>query len=145
MADTLRVDLRYRPLRVAWVIGPDDIGAFRAAVRLSHTLWGGRYNPIIPVSRQEAGDFVELFQPDLIIDVGDHADAKAFSAQYPHLAPPFFPDELFLHDSDGAGRCHLLDVHNERVEGDLGVNIRGSSIEECARITVALYLVESAA
>lgn len=45
--DTLRVDICYRPLRIGWVIQSGDVSAFRQAVKLSHTLWGGRFNPIL--------------------------------------------------------------------------------------------------
>jgi type I restriction enzyme R subunit len=46
--DTLRVDICYRPLRIAWVIKSGDFEAFRQAVKLSYTLWGGFLNFLIP-------------------------------------------------------------------------------------------------
>lgn len=51
--DTLRVDICYRPLRVGWVIKLGDTDAFRQAVKFSHTLWGGRFNPILMADRED--------------------------------------------------------------------------------------------
>ena len=45
--DTLRVDICYRPLRLAWVIRRGDFESLRRIFRVSHTLWGGRSNPVI--------------------------------------------------------------------------------------------------
>ena len=50
--DTIRVDICYRPLRIGWAIRAGDIDAFRQAVRLSYTLWGGRFNSIIVVDKE---------------------------------------------------------------------------------------------
>lgn len=47
--ETIRVNICYRPLRIAWALHSRDREAFREAVRLTHTLWGGRFNPIIMV------------------------------------------------------------------------------------------------
>jgi hypothetical protein len=45
--DTGRVNICYRPLRVCWAIADGDAGAFRKAVRLPHTMWGGRFDRIV--------------------------------------------------------------------------------------------------
>ena len=51
--ETARVDICYRPLRIAWAIHSTDKDGFRQAVCLSHTLWGGRFNPIVMADRPE--------------------------------------------------------------------------------------------
>jgi hypothetical protein len=69
--DTARVDICYRPLRVAWAIHSGDREGFRRAVRLTHTLWGGRFNPIVMADRvDEARRLMDLFRVDLIVAVG---------------------------------------------------------------------------
>ena len=69
--NTIRVDICYRPLRIGLAIRSDDIDAFRQAVRLSHTLWGGRFNPILIVDREEeAKRLIDLFRVDLIWPIG---------------------------------------------------------------------------
>jgi hypothetical protein len=110
--ETLRVDICYRPLRIAWAIGSDDRAAFRSAVRLSHTMRGGRFNPIVMVGRPDADDIVECFRADLVIPVGVSDAARAFADRYSHLAVPFFPDILFLRDPGRTTLAHVLDIHN---------------------------------
>jgi len=110
--DTLRVDICYRPLRIAWAIGPDDRAAFRSAVRMSHTMRGGRFNPIVVVGRQDADDIIECFRADLVIPVGESEAAKAFADRYSHLRAPFFPSDLFLRDRGRTSYAHVLDIHN---------------------------------
>ncbi len=111
-ADTVRVDICYRPLRVAWAISSEDREAFRQAVRFSHTLWGGRFNPIVAVDRPEAADLIELYRADMIVPVGDSDEVRKFAESFPHLMKPFFPDSIFLRDANAPGRAHLLDIHN---------------------------------
>ena len=67
---TLSVTLRYRPLRIGWCIANGDVAGFRSAVRQSFTMWGGRYNPIIPVDDAETAEqLVRLYRVDMLIDI----------------------------------------------------------------------------
>ena len=111
--DTLRVDICYRPLRIGWVIKSGDIGAFRQAVKLSHTLWGGRFNPILIADREdEARRLVELFRVDLLLPVGDTDEVKTFAKKFPHLINPFFHDSIFVGSANDEKRAQLLDIQN---------------------------------
>ncbi len=114
--NTIRVDICYRPLRIAWAIRSDDMDAFRRAVRLSYTLWGGRFNPIVVVDREEeAGQLIDLFHVDLILPIGDSDVVKAFPKRFPHLINPLFPEELFIGGGNERQRAQVLDVHNALV------------------------------
>jgi hypothetical protein len=109
--ETTRVDICYRPVRIAWAIQSGDYESFRRAVRLTHTLWGGRFDPIVVVDRpEEAKQIIERFRADIIWSVGDAAAVKEFPRQFPHLINPFFPDRLFLPEKDRPTRAHLLDI-----------------------------------
>ena len=111
--DTTRVDICYRPLRIAWAIHSEDRESFRRAVRLTHTLWGGCFNPIVMADRPEgAKQVVERFRADVIWPIGDAAAVKDFPKQFPHLINPFFPAMLFLPEKDRPTRAHVLDIHN---------------------------------
>ncbi|NTJ35943.1 hypothetical protein G6K86_30475 [Agrobacterium rhizogenes] len=73
-----------RPVRIGFLVSPDDIEQVSRAARLSACMWGGRYNPIIPVfesggerwsllHRPESGldiarGFVEFFEPDVLVE-----------------------------------------------------------------------------
>lgn len=111
--ETVRVDIVYRPMRICWAIKDGDKEAFRSAVRQSHALWGGRYNPIVIVDREaEAKSLVEAFRCDWIVPLGDSADVKAFAGRFPHLIKPFFRESIFTGVDEKEGRAQLLDVEN---------------------------------
>ena len=112
--DTARVNICYRPLRIAWAIRSDDRASFARAVSTSHTMWGGRFNPIVMVDRPEAADLVELFRADMIVPVGDSPELEAFGKRFPHLINPFFEKELFFRDP-GTSHAQVLDIHNALV------------------------------
>ena len=64
--DTLRVDVTYRPLRIGWALTGQDIEACRYAALLNYTLWGGRFNPLLPVDRPAfARQLVDAFRVDV--------------------------------------------------------------------------------
>lgn len=111
--DTLRVDICYRPLRIGWVIQSGDINAFRQAVKLSHTLWGGRFNPIMMADcEDEARRLIDLFRVDFLMPIGDSDAVKDFPKKFPHLIKPFFHDSIFIGGANEQVRAQLLDVHN---------------------------------
>lgn len=112
--DTLRVDIAYRPLRIGWVIKEGDFAAFREAVRLSHSIWGGCFNPILIADRElESRQLVELYRLDFLHPIGDGAEVKSFSEKFPHLVRPLIAGRMFLRGTQGTpARSHLLDIHN---------------------------------
>lgn len=113
MADTLRVDVCYRPLRIGWAVREGDMAAIRQAVKYSHALWGGRFNPILVVNREdEARQLVELFRLDLIWPLGDSQEVKDFPKKFPHLIPPFHGDSIFVKDVQWKSFAHVLDIIN---------------------------------
>jgi len=113
MTDTLRVDLCYRPLRIGWAVRGDDIDAIREAIRYSHALWGGRFNPILVIEREEeARQLVELFRVDLICPLGDSEEVKEFPKKFPHLISPFHGNSVFVKDEKWRSFAHVLDISN---------------------------------
>jgi len=111
--DTARVDICYRPLRIAWAIHSGDREAFRRAVRLTHTLWGGRFNPIVFADRpDEARQIIDLYRADMIVPIGDSVEVTNLLALFPYLINPFFGDGLFARDMQDGRRAQLLDIHN---------------------------------
>ena len=47
--NTLSVTVRYRPIRIGWCVRIGDFVSLREALKLTFTMWGGYYNPIISV------------------------------------------------------------------------------------------------
>jgi hypothetical protein len=133
--DTVRVNICYRPLRICWAICAGDRGAFRDAVKFSHTMWGGRFNPIAIVDRlEEAERIVEVFRADIIVPVGAGGAIEAFKKRFPHLINPFFPDGLFLGSQEHGFHAHVLDIQNALVELD-----RSPALESIKKHGLRIY------
>ncbi len=77
--------IRLRPTRVALLVRPNDTRAIRRFMRVSACMWGGNYNPIIPVFRNPpqawrkefkgdvtgfkiARGYIQFFEPDVFIE-----------------------------------------------------------------------------
>lgn len=112
--DTLRVDINYRPLRIGWAIRAGDFDAYRKAVRYSCALWGGRFNPIIVIDREEeANRLIDLFRVDVIIPIGETDEVQNFPKKYPYLINPFFHDSIFIKGSEHSPpSANVLDIKN---------------------------------
>lgn len=90
-----------------------DVDAFRQAVRLSCTLWGGRFNPIIVVDREEeAARLVDVFRIDAILPIGNSEAVTEFPKRFPHLISPFINDALFVGGMGERKHARLLDIYN---------------------------------
>jgi hypothetical protein len=113
--DTVRVDIVYRPLRIAWAIHSSDRESLRHAVRLTHTMRGGRYNPIVLVDRpEEARQLIEVFRADIVWPVGTSKEVTDFPGMFPHLIDPLH-GSLFLRHGSERGHAHVLDMQNALV------------------------------
>jgi hypothetical protein len=83
------VNLTLRPLRFAFLVEPADRAGILEAIRLNTFLWGGTFNPIVPVFRRKpkawrdgidrtsakgvAEGLVQSFDPDYVVLVGRYA------------------------------------------------------------------------
>jgi hypothetical protein len=114
--DTVRVNIGYRPLRIAWAIHSGDQESFRRVVRLSHILQGGRFNPIVLVDhKEEANRLIELFRADLVLPIGESEEVKTFPTRYPHLFHPHLADSPIDIAISGEKGVKLLDIDNALV------------------------------
>jgi hypothetical protein len=60
-------------------------------------MWGGCYNPIIPVDDCAfASSLVRLFRVDILWPVSTDKDIKKFIERFPYLPNPFLHEELFI-------------------------------------------------
>jgi len=109
--DMLRADICYRPLRLGWAIRSGDFDSLRKVFRFSHTLWGGRFNPVIVVDEADrAKRLVELFRVDVVWPFGDAGDVTAFPGRFPHLINPFRIKSLIVGNAREDKRAQLLDI-----------------------------------
>ena len=81
----LSATIRLRPTRIALLVHPTKLAAIRTFMRICACLWGGAYNPIIPIFRSQPVDwrpeiperltgaeiargYVEFFEPDAFVE-----------------------------------------------------------------------------
>jgi len=111
--ETVSVRVFYRPVRIGWCLLSGDQQGLREAWRISHALWGGRFNPIIPVDQPNLADrLVKAFRVDVIWPMSKGEQVERFVAERKHLPDPFYHDTLFLKEKDREGRPVLLDLRH---------------------------------
>ncbi len=71
MARSVHVNQRLRPLRLAFFVAPDDEATLMRIVEINTCLWGGIYNPIVPLFRETPANWDaghrEVMQPHEIV------------------------------------------------------------------------------
>ena len=83
--NSIRVDIRLRPIRFGFLVRPTDKEKILEIFRLNTCLWGGMFNPIIPYfesvpcwlreegfrfesPRQMINDYLDFFEPDFLVE-----------------------------------------------------------------------------
>ena len=83
--NNIRVDIRLRPIRFGFLVRPDDQENVLEIFRINTCLWGGMFNPIIPVfesvpswlesegfhfenPKQMINDYLDFFEPDFLVE-----------------------------------------------------------------------------
>ena len=81
-------------------------------MHLSHTLWGGRHNPFIPIDDfNYARKLINTFRVDALYPVRRNPEMEKFIGQFPYLPWPLFHQELFI-DGLKAKINTVLDVQH---------------------------------
>ncbi len=83
--NNIRVDIRLRPIRFGFLVRPDDAKNVLEIFRINTCLWGGMFNPIIPIfdsvpswleeegfhfenPKQMINDYLDFFEPDFLVE-----------------------------------------------------------------------------
>lgn len=94
---TMTVTVQSRPIKIGWCVRRESLDDFRTALRLTHTLWGGRFNPLIPIDDHDlADDIVRLFGVDLLYPVSQVQPVTDFIKRYHHLPWSIGPVKVFF-------------------------------------------------
>ena len=112
------IDLRLRPIKLAFLVLPSDKNSILQAIQINSFLWGGLFNPIIPIYRRTpknwgdrlAGNirgkdivegYIKAFDPDFMIPLG-----KLSPTDFQTLNKTFIkPDDIISGmDDDGTPR-----------------------------------------
>jgi hypothetical protein len=109
---TSSLRVHYRPVRLGWCVRENNWDDLRLAIRLTHTLWGGRFNPIIPVDNlMVAASIVELYGVDILIPVADEPPIMDFVKTTSWLPWSDFDRKLFLAGQRGTVAT-FLDIYH---------------------------------
>lgn len=83
--NSIRVDIRLRPIRFGFMVRPDDQEKVLEIFRINTCLWGGMFNPIIPFfqdvppwwergnyhfedAKQIINGYLDFFEPDFLVE-----------------------------------------------------------------------------
>lgn len=119
--NTATFKIRYRPVKIGFLIEENSIDHLVKAAEINTMLWGGIYNPIIPVSDEKkyTKEFFENFQVDILYDLSKTEKTSAFIDEYPYLKP-----------SMGAMKEIFLDYYKQFAYIDVGNPISNSVLVE---------------
>lgn len=106
--------VNYRPLRIGLCVRHDSIEDITKAAELNTLLWGGIYNPIIPVTpnTEFASQLVKLFLVDLLYPISHTTGIDQFIESQKHLQWRNPYDKLLFHQFNKELRMGVLDVSN---------------------------------
>jgi len=108
----LTLNITYRPLKVGLCVREDNIEDVIKAAGINTILWGGIYNPIIPVGRNKEfpSRLVKLFQVDVLYPVAQSSEIETFIKQHPYLEwPDHYGNILFAQNGKGV-KLTMLDI-----------------------------------
>jgi hypothetical protein len=108
MQNAPRIWLDYRPVRIGWVIPDRDITRLQLMAAWNSCLWGGRFNPAIPMhDEKRSKDLINTFSVDVLLDVNGNAATRAFIDQYTHLCMKFWGERIFRNKD-----CEFADIRH---------------------------------
>lgn len=147
----INLRVRYRPIKIGWCVQENNLEEFRKALRLTHTLWGGRFNPIIPLGDLElARMLVRTFRVDCLYCMGQSPAGDALVQEFKHLMWPSFHKELFIQGTAGpmatfldvshpGWRFHEANVQDREQPMNRGVLFRWDTADRLADVFLATF------
>jgi hypothetical protein len=98
---TSNVSVRYRPVRIGFVVRKGDIDDLVAVAGINTLLWGGIRNPVLPVSSDLAiaEGIANLFAVDVLSPVARTIEIERFLEKHPFLRDPgHYAEDVFYED-----------------------------------------------
>lgn len=90
--DQAILNLSYRPVKIGWCIRRNDFDGLRKSLRLTHTLWGGRFNPLIEIDDESSANLIiNQHRPDFLFPTVDDGRVTEFIESHKEL--PFCSTE----------------------------------------------------
>ncbi|MBS0636551.1 MAG: hypothetical protein JSS12_03490 [Verrucomicrobia bacterium] len=109
----INVDIFYRPVRIGWCVRSGDFQGYRKALTLTHTLWGGKLNPIIPIDDFElASSLIQAFRVDLLFPISDDPEIEKFIKKFAFLSNPLLSDRMVDVLGNGMKVPRFVDIYH---------------------------------
>lgn len=129
---SVHVNVRLRPIKLAFLIDPSDTAALLRAIEINTCLWGGTFNPLIPTfrrlpkhlkefgrlnSRSLVTGYLNAFDPDYIVRLGKTTDYDLIFRDVKSLSSDEILNSLG-HDASPAYGLGLFEILNELIESE---------------------------
>ncbi len=98
---SINLSIKYRPVRTGFLVRDGSIDDLVKAAGINTLLWGGIYNPIIPVSTDSkfAERLMNLFSVDVLFPVSHTKEIDDLIKKYPFLRDPeYYAENIFYED-----------------------------------------------
>ena len=108
MPSAPRIWLNYRPVRIGWVIPDREVSHLMKAAELNSCLWGGQFNPVIPIDDLTLADqLVKAFALDVLIPIDTTEAGRTFVGSFSHLNLNRWYESIFTDR-----QCQFADVRH---------------------------------
>jgi len=97
---TTSISISYRPVKIGFLVREDHIEDVVKAAEINTLLWGGIYNPIIPVSTNEesAEKMINLFSVDILYPVEHTKEISGLLNKYQFLRVSYIPNRNIFYE-----------------------------------------------
>lgn len=110
---TINLSVKYRPIKIGFLVESGDINALVKAAGMNNLLWGGIHNPIIPVSDDItfAEKIIKLFSVDVLCPISHTTPIDNLMKKNKFLKlPNFYGKNIFLDKNESL--IAYLDSYN---------------------------------
>ncbi len=126
--NTLSIHLQSRPVKIGWCIRENNLEDYQKALQLTHTLWGGRFNPLVVIGDDEerAKKLISYFKVDVLFPIEKEQSLLEFIQKFPHLPWPGYGEpHLFVPSIKGCKVSKFLDIFQASI--NLGSILKGNN------------------
>ncbi len=98
---SINLSIKYRPVKIGFLVRDGSIEDLVKSAGINTLLWGGIYNPIIPVSKdiKFAEQLINLFSVDVLFPVFHTNEVDELMKKYSLLRDPgYYARNIFYED-----------------------------------------------
>lgn len=110
---TSNLSLNYRPIRIGFLVKEGSLDDLVLAAKINTLLWGGIYNPIIPVGggTNLPEQLIELYAVDVLHRVSQTDEINVIYDKYNYLRTPYYyEDVIYKKEEGGKEEIRFFDI-----------------------------------